>query len=260
MSRISDLRFLATCFDLTDPNERKRSASELLNFYLDLVTAINPDVAVEIGAFDASFSQAIKQRLPHVRAVAFEANPYNFNEVVGRVAVAGIEYLHKAVSDVDGTVTFNIMAEYAGDKFPRVKGNDSLLQRTAPGVAYEQVVVPSVTADTFFGQAQFAECRPCLWIDVEGAASKVIEGATKLLARTQSVLIEVEDYRHWDGQWLSKDVDAAMASHGLMPVARDFEYENQFNVIYVNASVADADWIDQLLTRFHSRVATGRAR
>ena len=117
MSRLSDLRFLAACFDLADPNERKRSAGELTSLYLDLVTAINPDVTVEIGAFDASFSQAIKQRLPQVRAVAFEANPYNFEEVASRVAAAGIEYVHKAVSDVDGTVTFNIMAAYGDDRF-----------------------------------------------------------------------------------------------------------------------------------------------
>jgi len=258
MSRLSDLRFLAACFDLADPNERKRSAGELTSLYLDLVTAINPDVTVEIGAFDASFSQAIKQRLPQVRAVAFEANPYNFEEVASRVAAAGIEYVHKAVSDVDGTVTFNIMAAYGDDRFPRVKGNDSLLQRTAPGVAYEQVAVPSVTADTFFGQAEFAACRPCLWIDVEGAASKVLEGAANVLARTRSVLIEVEDYPHWEGQWLSQDVDAVLASHGLTPVARDFEYENQFNIVYVDSSTIDAHWLDLLLTRYYSRIASVR--
>jgi len=252
MSRLGDLRFLATCFDLSDPEERGRSARLLAGFYSDLVTAIKPELVAEIGAFDASFSRDIKRRLPNTHAIAFEANPYNYEAFAPDAAAAGVEYVHAAVSDAVGSVTFNIIASYGDQKFTRVKGVDSLLQRTAAGVTYEQVTVPATTADVVLGHSRFATGSVCLWIDVEGAVEKVLRGATQTLHKAKSIMVEVEDYAQWEGQWLSANVDAMLAEYGFSPIARDFEYEHQYNVVYVTADVMSNFWYDQHLTRFFS--------
>jgi FkbM family methyltransferase len=252
MSRLGNLRFLATCFDLLDPEERGRSARLLAGFYSDLVTAIKPEVVAEIGAFDASFSREIKRRLPDTHAIAFEANPYNYETFAPDAVAAGVEYVHTAVSDSAGFATFNIIASHGDQQFARVKGVDSLLQRTFTGVTYEQVAVPATTADIVFGQSRFATGRVCLWIDVEGAIEKVLRGATQTLYKAQSIMVEVEDYAQWEGQWLSANVDAVLAEYGFFPIARDFEYEHQYNVIYVKTEVTSNFWYDQHLTQFFS--------
>jgi len=258
MSRLTELRSTAQHFNLADPAERHRSTQRLMDLYFDLLMEIRPSVTVEIGAFDASFSLEMKRRLPEVHAVAFEANPYNFAVCSAKALEAQVEYLHMAVADMDGAITFNVIAGQGDQRFPQVKGNDSLLQRNVANVEYEQVVVPATTANRFFGQPRFADSRISMWIDVEGAAGKVLQGATEVFGRTQSVLIEVEELQFWTEQWLSRSVDAFLEQHGFVPVARDFEYEYQYNVLYVRQAVLDLPRFDFLMTDYFSKIGAGR--
>lgn len=260
MTQLGDLRLLAMGYDLADPEDRRRSAAALAAFYRDLVATIAPEITAEIGAFDATFSKEMKRRLPQLRAVAFEANPYNYEAMARAARAAGVDYVHSAVGEVNGAVTFNIQAAYAGQPMARVKGEDSLLLRTAPGLTYEAVTVPSTTADRFFSRPSYADGRICLWIDVEGASSMVLSGAGETLARTQAVLIEVEDYPHWSGQWLSGQVDRFLTGAGFTPVARDFEYETQYNLVYVREELTRPAWFDLMATGFYSSLSRGAPR
>jgi FkbM family methyltransferase len=258
MARLAELRSTAAHFNLADPTERHRSTQRLMDLYFDLLMEIRPSVTVEIGAFDASFSLEMKRRLPEVHAVAFEANPYNFAVCSAKALEAGVEYLHTAVADMDGTLTFNVIAGQGDQRFPQVKGNDSLLQRNVANVDYEQVIVPATTANRFFGQPRFLDSRMSLWIDVEGAAGKVLQGATEVFGRTQSLLIEVEEIQFWTDQWLSRSVDAFLEQYGFVPVARDFEYEYQYNILYVRQQVLDLPRYDHLMSSYFSKIGAGR--
>jgi FkbM family methyltransferase len=258
MARLNELRWLASNFNLSDPAERSRSTQRLMALYFDLMMEIRPTVTAEIGAFDASFSQEMKRRLPEVHAVAFEANPYNFEACGGAAREASVEYLHMAIADRDGEITFNVIAGQGDQKFPQVKGNDSLLQRNVGNVDYEQVVVPAITANRFFGAPRFADSRISMWIDVEGAAGQVLQGATEVFDRTQSLLIEVEDIQFWTDQWLSKSVDAFLEARGFVPIARDFEYDYQYNLLYVNPQVLDLPRFDFVMTDYFSKLGAGR--
>jgi FkbM family methyltransferase len=224
-----------------------------MDLYFDLLMEIRPSVTVEIGAFDASFSLEMKRRLPEVHAVAFEANPYNFQVCSANALAASVEYLHMAVADLDGEITFNVIAGQGEQKFPQVKGNDSLLQRNVANVDYEQVTVPATTANRFFNQPRFIDSRFSLWIDVEGAAGKVLQGATEVFGRTQSLMIEVEEVQFWTDQWLSRAVDGFLERYGFVPIARDFEYEYQYNVLYVKPPVLDLPRFDHVMTDYFSK-------
>jgi FkbM family methyltransferase len=254
MPSLDDLRALAACFDLEVPEERKRSAAALRSLFIDLVCELGPPLTAEIGAFDADFSRTIKRRLPQTRALAFEANPYNHSAMSPAAKADGVDYRHMALSDQDGTAMFNIVAQYGADRYSQVKGNDSLLQRTLDGIVYEKVEVPSARADTVFGAPDLAGQRACLWVDVEGAAGAVLEGAQQLLRRTDAILIEVEHHRYWENQWLAGDVDAALQSAGLRPAARDFEYEHQHNLVYVSPAAASLGAYDFLMCRYFSAI------
>ena len=221
MARLAGLRSTAGHFNLADPTERHRSTQRLMELYFDLLMEIRPSVTAEIGAFDASFSLEMKRRLPEVHAVALEANPYNFAARSAKALEAGVDYLHTAIADRDGALPFSVMTSYGDRRFPQVKGNDSLLRRNLADVDYEEVVVPATTAKRFFGQPRFLDSRISLWIDVEGAAGKVLRGATEVFGRIQSLLIEVEEIQFWTDQWSSRSVDAFLEQYGFVPVARD---------------------------------------
>lgn len=47
------------------------------------------------------------------------------------------------------------------------------------------------------------------------------------------IYIEVEDFQKWKGQWLSFDVMKHLILNGFIPIARDFEYEMQYNIIFI---------------------------
>lgn len=50
--------------------------------------------------------------------------------------------------------------------------------------------------------------------------------------------IEVEEKAVWQEQWLSLDVIEHFIAAGFQPMARDIEYENQFNILFVENGFA----------------------
>ena len=237
------LRLAATAafVDMRDVDDRLRGAAELQRLFYDIQAFAKPSAFLEIGAFDARFSREIRARHPQAKVIAFEANPYNHAHWTqhGGFEALGIEYRHTAISGSDGTAEFQVQSTWYDKEAPRVKGNDSLLARTETGIGYEPVSVPARRLDTVTAAPDLAGCDFSLWIDVEGASQMIFAGADETLKRTRSILIEVEEYAYWDGQWLFSDVHAHLADRGFHAVARDFENAHQYNVVFVHDSIAD---------------------
>lgn len=212
---------------------RPDSAAYLSMFFHDLVDLLQPQLFVEAGAYRADASRHVKSRHPACRVVAFEANPYNHREYVDSLgfAEAGIDYLHHAVTDGAGPVTFNLRRRVAGEEMRAVTGNSSILKRADHDVEYEEITVEGVTLDGFFTDAPD---RVALWVDVEGASRQVLNGGSALIRRTDLLLIEVEERTMWDGQWLGLDVIDFLLEHDMVPVSRDIEYERQHNLLFVS--------------------------
>jgi hypothetical protein len=80
-----------------------------------------------------------------------------------------------------------------------------------------------------------------LWIDVEGAAERVLAGASRTLGRTRAVLLETEGFDFWLGQSDRGAVVARLVRAGFVPVARDREYgDKQFNILFVHQDCIQA--------------------
>jgi len=220
-------------FDLSERTERRRSARELTRFFIGLQSALNPDVFIEAGAKDARVSLKVRDLLPAARIVAYEANPYNYAKYSEELCHGehGVEYLNNAVSERPGPVTFRVQRAVAGVPVAPVSGRNSLLPRTGDNVDYEEVTVTGIALDDVFGSGS---AHLSLWVDVEGASGLVLRGASELLKRADSVMIEVEQRRFWEGQWLANDVIHFMVERGLVPVARDFEYKSQYNIVFIH--------------------------
>lgn len=217
---------------------RSRSAAHLDEFFFRLVELADPARFVEVGAYKAEASRHVRRALPQARVVAFEANPHNHARYQGEIAAddAPIEYLHMAVADGPSELTLHLRREVAGEQLREVTGNSSLLPRTAADTTYEKIAVPATSLDAFF--ADDLTAASCVWIDVEGAAGAVLAGGARFLQSCSVVKIEVEEAPFWRGQWLSLDVLAHFLAAGFQPIARDIEYENQFNILFARNDFA----------------------
>jgi FkbM family methyltransferase len=187
-----------------------------------------------------------------VEAHAFEANPYNYQAFVGRIkeSAPAVHYHHLAISDTDGEVTFHVK-ESKGDKaLNKVAGNNSLLVRSDDSFLYEKVTVPSRRLDSFLAEGGLTGRTFSAWIDVEGALGPVTKGFGGALETCLSLMVEVEEVAYWQGQMLVFDAMRYFAEQGLVPVARDFEYSDQFNLVYLRKDMLLHPEVRLTLTKF----------
>jgi len=254
----------AAFYDLTDKRARKRSVDDLEWLFFQLVKAVDPGVFIEAGAKDGRVSLRARRYLPEARIVAFEANPHTFERFLPTHVGAPnpVEYLHLAVSDRPGKLSFNIPTRIGGASIDVDVGRSSLLKRLPdPDESYVTAEVEATTLDLFFRSD--AGKSNCMWVDVEGANRDVLSGAKETLKATQVLLIEVEDRPIWTGQWLRPDVQAFLYQVGFVPVARDYQSRYQFNILFLRSSLIDNDRFRYLLTSYLSRIGqaslTGRS-
>ena len=178
--------------------------------------------------------------------MAFEANPVTYKRSRRRIdyKALGVEYLHRALSDAAGSVTFNVRVvdgKLSGD------GRGSMLARNRSTIETRPFEVSSCRLDGFFTPDSFGRCA--IWMDVEGASKQVLKGAEAILHKVGVVFIEVEEREVWEGQWLAQEVSAFLDGHGLAAIGRDFQSSHQHNVVYVRRSALADDRLAFLLSR-----------
>jgi FkbM family methyltransferase len=241
----------AAFYNLDEKSGRLRSVADLERFFFRLVGVLDPDLFVEAGAKDATSSRRARAHAPNARIVAFEANPLNYDQYKGNPKNKSlkVEYVHKALSSEEGTLTFNVLM--AKGK-PATGGQSSILTRTDDLAGAHPVKVESTRLDTFFKAEKAENC--CAWVDVEGATQQVLSGMTGILDGTAMIYVEVEDRAIWDGQWLASDVANFLSGHGFTPIARDFQSRYQYNVIYLRNDLLLRDRVRFVLAEHISRV------
>ena len=223
---------VSSYFNLAFIGERDRSNRLLVALFKKILKKCPVDCVYEVGANSAKFSIEVREEGLVEKCVAFEANPYNY-DIFTRAynyEALGIKYLNLAVSDSDGTIQFQLMRNNPEGEVPYAIGNNSILKREETNITYEECSVRSVRLDSFCVEDASAKA---LWIDVEGAQASVLSGATETIQKTKAIFIEVEELQYWQKQWLVSDVTKFLENLGFVPVARDFEYSHQYNIIFV---------------------------
>ncbi len=260
-ARACDLALLQTAanYDLYSREDRYASHYWLVELFGRLVTrAIKPQLVLELGAFSADFSCGQRPRLPDAQFHAFEANPHNYERYRTRVEAAGVGYHPLAVGEAVGERMFNLAIKRDGKDVSPTGGSHSLRTK-ALDIAYEEIPVQMVTVDDFVREQGLAGRSVALWIDLEGAAYEALIGAERTLADTSLIFVEVEDQPFWTGQKLSGEVRSLLARSGLIPLARDFQSKQQYNVIYGKPDIGDHVEARQILAKSMSK-AGKRAR
>ena len=212
-------------------------------FFIAIQEFLKPDLCLEIGAHEASFSRLMRANYPAMPfIVACEANPKVYTHMKSTIDFSKekIVFLNKAVANIDGEVSFTILDENEG-----LSGRSSLLDRdysTEDTVQTEKIVVEAVRGDTLV--SKFTAQRVALWVDVEGAQHIVLEGLRNSLSEhaITSIFIELEDRRFWDEQNLEHEILDLLLDYGYIPLLCDEEYYNQHNVILIHQDSLTEDF------------------
>lgn len=244
---------LASFYDISNSEERARSVRDLERFFFRVGGLLQPDLFIEAGARNARSSIRARRHMKEARIVAFEANPLNYNRHKGtpEFASSNVEYIHSALSDSDGEITFNIQIVKGKES---ADGQGSILTRNEAAEGEKPVSVSAVRLDNFFRPASFNSA--VVWMDVEGATRQVLTGTEGIVKRVDMLYVEVEDRRYWDDQWLSSDVLKYALANGLTPVARDFQSRYQYNILFLSERSLQHEQVRFALAEHISRVGT----
>ena len=253
LSRLNSAVNFALIRELNVPGPAGENGNQALReAFLSLFELLKPDVFCDIGAHDGSASLAVREIAPDCAIYAFEANPQIHARHESALRQRRVDYRNLAVSDGNGRTTvfapLTLSQRYADGEFVAAEvtetedtGKTSLLMRNEEAT-YKQFDVTAVTLDSFLDSeaGDHSGASSFLWIDVEGAAEKVLAGAVKTLSRTLAIFIETENIAIWRGQKTAADIASLLADKGFVPIARDREYgDKQFNILFVNANVVD---------------------
>ena len=219
--------------NLDIPEDRKKSNLLLVEYFFKLIEQFKPAYSFELGAFSAEFSRRIKKTYPEVVSYAFEANPHNYDFFLNKGGLEDLHYINKALSNVNDKITFNIQKSINQRILNPVAGNNSILEKVHASIKYDKIEVDAITLDSFVNLNGLSDKTNVLWIDVEGAADKVLNGCIETLKNTDLIFIEVETFKFWKDQWLQEDVYNFLNNAGFSLIARDSEYVNQYNQIYI---------------------------
>ena len=204
--------------------------------FLALINAYQPAVLVDVGSCDGAEARTFSEVVPNARVIAFEANPRNAAAMLSDGSLAGIEIRQVAVSDAPGRVSFNVV-DVPPDK-PWARGTSSLLRRTgehATGLDAVEVKVEAVRLDTALADTSG---RIAAWIDVEGAADRVVRSLTGVRSRIVAIHIETEHTHIWEGQADGDEVLKEIESLGFRRVVQKEEGPFQFNTVFIRDAAA----------------------
>lgn len=234
------------------PLSQEEVAGRAIELFQLLCRRIDPTIALELGAHEATFSRWAAAHLPSARVLAAEANPHVHEKYVEKVTAAGVDYRNLAVAPVTGDVELYLPVQTGRKKRGLTSRMASLAVHTQATDSV-QVTVPGVRLDDLVTLS--GDERAVAWVDVEGANQAVLESGPDVLARTDALYIEVELEPRWEGQWLDTDVACHLRRHGMVPLARDLSpRDHQYNVVYVSAALAT----DPAVTREAAKVLRRR--
>ena len=220
---------------------RRQTGYLLETAFLELATSLAPDLSVEIGAHEASFSWRIKSALPDIHALAFEANPHVHERFAPELLEAdvGLDYRLAAVCDHVGTAELGIPVKLGDAALDRANEISGLRRWAYPGFEYESMTVPALTIDVALGSV--SNVRSVAWIDAEGSQNEILAGGSDFFNRVAAIYIEVEDQERWRGQSLEGEITDRLSAFGLISAMRDNLARGQFDEVYIRA---ESDIVD----------------
>ena len=204
----------------------KRNAEYLeaftpLRFFQSLVPQSAP-VILDVGAHRGESVRFFKEVFPQCDIYSFEPDPENFAELekccfeinatfFGGRAVA----INQAVGDQTGTVKFFKQdISHLGGLLPINKRSEDSLGY-AEKALNQSIYVQAITLDQFFIKNRLQRIG-LLKIDVQGFETAVLNGAKKVLQKTNCCIVEVSFYDFYENSSSLLLIEQAMLDAGML--------------------------------------------
>lgn len=172
---------------------------------------------LDVGANRGQFALVAIRRFPRAQIVCFEpldAARAKLEHVLD--GHAQLRVVASAVADSAGSA--DLLVSRADDSSSLLVGTDRLLATFPDTAVVERVSVPTERLDALV--ADCAVVRPMLLkIDVQGAELEVLRGATAILHKTDTVLVECSLVELYAGQALADEVIRFLHAHSFRLVA-----------------------------------------
>jgi len=199
-------------------------------FFLRLCSDIKVNHFIECGAFDAEISRKFLAQNVESRATAFEINPLVFNNFFYANQDLRLKYLNLGLSDSVGSARLKVPTRTPGAWSMEA----SLVDRTN--------IEPSTTIDvelSTIDQSVMLELGQdeivALWIDVEGNAFKLFQGADDLLlsGTCKLIIVEVQDSEFWRSEKLAHEIVGFLGGYGYIPIMSDCPTVDLYNIVFI---------------------------
>jgi FkbM family methyltransferase len=204
--------------------------------FTTLLSKLQISAVCDVGSMNGADALAFGTAIPRLSIYALEPNPHNFRRMAADPILRNrnicVEPL--AVTNYDGEGDlFLVEADYS--QADSHCGMSSLYQRCDPYAPASVVKVRTTRLDTYLADKRTPQARFALWIDTEGKAYEVIEGATGVVDHVYLLHVEVETKPLiGSDQKLYPEVRALAHRLGFAELARDQPGDrDQFNVVYV---------------------------
>lgn len=186
---------------------------------------LKPDCVLDVGSRDGTDALTFRKILPHASITAFEANPALYAKMANDSTLRSneIEVRNVAVADKVGTFTFRVHDPDRG-----IGSLRSPLGRPT----YDEYSVEACRIDEIIAAGQYQKIA--LWVDTEGTAFEVLEGASGLMDQIVSVHVEVEFWQLWSNQKIESDTRNKLESAGLVHIGgKSYARAAQADQVYV---------------------------
>jgi FkbM family methyltransferase len=190
----------------------------------------------DVGSMNGADALMFRHALRRASVYAFEPNPENFRLMQADPALRehDIQLVPFAATNYDGEAEFFLVkADYTVRNDRR--GMSSLYRRSDESQLSAVIPVRTTRLDTFLADKSSPDTRWAFWIDTEGKAYEVIEGATAVAGQVHLLHVEVETSPCiGSNQKLYPDVKALLQALGFVELATNQAHtQTQFNAVFV---------------------------
>src|ERR1700728_4860692 len=170
---------------LSDRDDQALGPLVVLNtqrLFLQLLPLMRIDTVCDVGSMDGAAALKFRAAAPAARLHAFEPKPGNLRLMQANLALLDnyINIVPLAVTNYDGYAQLYVTpaAFFPGESW---RGMSSLYRRFERQELLSNVAVKTARLDSVLAGELSPDLRVALWIDVEGKAHDVIEGAGGLM-------------------------------------------------------------------------------
>jgi FkbM family methyltransferase len=201
-----------------------------------LLSTMDIGAICDVGSMNGAEALAFSEAAPQSRVYAFEPNPSNLRLMQANRGLQrpNIQIVASAATDYDGEADFFLVAPDYSQGGSR-RGMRSFYRRSGEWASASVVRVKTTRLDTFLADKCPGVARLALWIDTEGTAYELIEGASGVAEQVHLLHVEVETSPCiGTGQRLYSEVKSLLRRLGFAEVATDEPPSHvQFNALFV---------------------------